>query len=82
MKQMAENIAMATSVVAMLASLSTVIGFLIARRKDHDETVRWMQEVSDRLNQHNHYAKLFNEHTDDISEIKQDVAFIKGQLQK
>jgi hypothetical protein len=79
---MAEEIAIITSTIAMLASLSTIIGFLIARRKDHDETVRWMQEVSDRLDNHNHYAKMFNEHTDDISEIKQDVAFIKGQLQK
>ena len=79
---MAEEIAIVTSTVAMLASLSTIIGFLIARRKDHDETVRWMQEVSDRLDNHNHYAKLFNDHTDDISEIKQDVAFIKGQIQK
>lgn len=79
---MAEEIAVITSTIAMLASLSTIIGFLIARRKDHDETVRWMQEVSDRLDNHNHYAKMFNDHTDDISEIKQDVAFIKGQLQK
>lgn len=79
---MAEEIAIVTSTVAMLASLSTIIGFLIARRKDHDETVRWMQEVSDRLDNHNHYAKLFNDHTEDISEIKQDVAFIKGQIQK
>ena len=79
---MAEEIAIATSTIAMLASLSTIIGFLIARRKDHDETVRWMQEVSDRLDNHNHYAKLFNDHTEDISEIKQDVAFIKGQIQK
>ncbi len=79
---MAEEIAIVTSTIAMLASLSTIIGFLIARRKDHDETVRWMQEVSDRLDHHNHYAKLFNDHTEDISEIKQDVAFIKGQLQK
>ena len=79
---MAEEIAIITSTIAMLASLSTIIGFLIARRKDHDETVRWMQEVSDRLDNHNHYAKMFNDHTDDISEIKQDVAFIKGQLQK
>lgn len=79
---MAEEIAIVTSTIAMLASLSTIIGFLIARRKDHDETVRWMQEVSDRLDNHNHYAKMFNDHTDDISEIKQDVAFIKGQLQK
>lgn len=79
---MAEEIAVITSTIAMLASLSTIIGFLIARRKDHDETVRWMQEVSDRLDNHNHYAKMFNDHTNDISEIKQDVAFIKGQLQK
>lgn len=79
---MAEEIAIITSTIATLASLSTIIGFLIARRKDHDETVRWMQEVSDRLNNHNQYAKMFNEHTGDISEIKQDVAFIKGQLQK
>lgn len=79
---MAEEIAIVTSTIAMLASLSTIIGFLIARRKDHDETVRWMQEVSDRLDNHNHYAKLFNDHTEDISEIKQDVAFIKGQIQK
>ena len=79
---MAEEIAIVTSTIAMLASLSTIIGFLIARRKDHVETVRWMQEVSDRLDNHNHYAKLFNDHTEDISEIKQDVAFIKGQIQK
>ena len=70
------------SLLAIGTSACTLIGFAIARIKDHEETVRWMQQVDDKLEKHNGYAEMFANNTKDMSELKADIAYIRGQISK
>lgn len=72
----------------LILSLLSIVGFIITSiinvkeiQKSHDETIRWQQKTEDAINtltervdEHNNYAKLFQETSNDIS-------FIKGKME-
>ena len=66
------------SVVGVICALLVNVGVL---KKNHDDTVRHQQQIDDnikeltkRVDEHNNYAKMFQEATNDI-------AFIKGKME-
>jgi len=88
-----ETIALIASLFAIASSVVSILTFLISRKKDrvdslkqrqkeHEEMGMWMSEVKCRLDNHNRYAKLYNQHSNDINKIQQDVSYIKGMLDK
>ena len=84
-----EIIALTGSVLSVLVSLTVIITFVINRRKEREDDAKWKQRVNDQLDQltervdsHNNYAELFNRYAKDIADTREDIAFIRGKLEK
>lgn len=76
------------AVFALIGYFVTFATFYRNQKKEHEESVKEFQKVKDTLEEHgrlieshNHYAEMFRSCTKDISEVKEAVAFIKGQLE-
>lgn len=75
-------------VFAVLSYIITFITFYKNQKKEHDETIRKLQKIEDtqaehgrRLDDHNHYAELFAQSSENNAKIQADVAYIKGKLE-
>ena len=76
------------AVLAILGYFVTFATFYRNQKKEHEENVKEIQKIKDTLEEHgrlieshNKYAEMFKSTAKDISEVKEAVAFIKGQLE-
>ena len=84
-----ENIPLIVSCLSGIVSILAIVNFIHSRRQEREERRReqeknaiWKQSVNDQLDRltkrvdsHNRYAEMFREYGEDI-------AFIRGQLEK
>lgn len=84
-----ENIPLVVSCLSGIVSILAIVNFIHSRRQEREERRReqekdalWKQSVNDQLDRltkrvdsHNRYAEMFREYGEDI-------AFIRGQLEK
>lgn len=84
-----ENIPLVVSCLSGIVSILAIVNFIHGRRQEREERRReqekdalWKQSVNDQLDRltkrvdsHNRYAEMFREYGEDI-------AFIRGQLEK
>ena len=84
-----ENIPLIVSCLSGVVSILAILNFINSRRQEREERRReqekdalWKQSVNDQLDRltkrvdsHNRYAEMFREYGEDI-------AFIRGQLEK
>lgn len=84
-----ENIPLLVSCLSGIVSILAIVNFIHSRRQEREERRReqekdalWKQSVNDQLDRltkrvdsHNRYAEMFREYGEDI-------AFIRGQLEK
>ena len=84
-----ENIPLIVSCLSGVVSILAILNFIHSRRQEREERRReqekdalWKQSVNDQLDRltkrvdsHNRYAEMFREYGEDI-------AFIRGQLEK
>ena len=92
----AQTFALVTSTLSGIVSVLAIVTFIIARRRERAERIekeraaaRKEQELTDELKQlkahvvsHNDYARMFQEHTNDIADIREDLAFVRGKMEK
>lgn len=79
-------------IIAIITGLCAVIGqWLISRKNRQDDAIKQakrdqhlddtIKSLSDRVDEHNKYAKMFSDITADIRLIAQDVRYLKeGKL--
>lgn len=84
-----EIIALTGSILSVFVSCTVIFTFVINRRKEREEDAQWKQRVNDQLAQltdrvdsHNNYAELFSRYAKDIADTREDIAFIRGKLEK
>lgn len=83
------DITLVVSILSALVSVSVLLNFVRTRQKEREDTVEWRKGVDDRLDaltrrvdSHNDYAKMFYSAKDELMHMKEDIAFIRGQLEK
>lgn len=89
-------IPLAISCLSGIVSILAIVNFVHSRKREAEERQRqleadavWKASVNQRLDaltqrvdSHNHYAEMFAESKDDNAEMKADIAFIRGMLEK
>lgn len=73
-------VALITAIGAFLAGAGGIISAIMLNRKTTALLEYRMNQVEKKLDAHNGYAKMFSETSQQISEIKTDIAVIKNSL--
>lgn len=71
---------MITAIGALVLGFGSVVSAILLNRKTMALLEYRMSKVEKKLDEHNGYARLFNETADKISKIETDVAVVKTSV--
>lgn len=83
-----QHIDLLLSVLAIVGYFITFTKYAADRKADAERRAKESQKIEDalenltvRVDSHNHYAEMFAETKSEISEVKENVAFIRGKIE-
>jgi len=71
---------MITAIGALIVGLGSILSAILLHRRTMALLEYRLSQVEKKLDSHNGYAKLFSQSSEQISEIRKDVAVIKTKV--